>query len=112
MEEYTAALEPSEPSPKQPPEKRKDAGVKDSPRPDQQPQQKTSASKPRRIRVRYSNKMKVLLLYLITWSLAILIPLAGVIWAHPLTQASNSPYIAKSVASTLPLTAGWLEGEL
>jgi len=66
--------------------------------------------RPKRIRVRYGNRARVLLLYLLTWSLAMMVPLAGLVWVYPYTLVGASPPLAEHVAAIAPFAKSWLEG--
>jgi len=62
------------------------------------------------VQVRYSNRVKIFFLYLFSWSLAMLIPLAGLIWVYPYTLVGTGPALAEHIAAALPFTMGWLKG--
>jgi len=62
----------------------------------------------RKIRVRYSNKTKVLICYALTWSLALLLPAVGLLWVFPYTLVGTAPGIAENLATAVPVLSGWL----
>lgn len=67
--------------------------------------EKTAPRAPRRIRIRYSNKMKVFLCYVLTWSLALGIPMAGLVWVYPYKLIGTAPGIAENLITALPFLA-------
>ena len=65
-------------------------------------------AKPRlrtRMKIRYSNKTKVLMCYVITWTLALAIPLAGLVWVYPYKLVGTAPGVAENLAGALPFLA-------
>jgi len=103
MEENGAALGPSNPAAD------KRGTAKSGGSPARLPKSASARGRRRHSRVRYSNRVKVLLLYLLAWSLAMLIPLAGLVWVYPYTLAATGPALAEHAAAALPFAKGWLE---
>lgn len=71
------------------------------------PEAKTTRPR-RRGRTRYSNKTKVALCYLITWSLAVLLPVAGLLWVFPRKLAGTAPSVFQNLSTALPWLTPWL----
>ena len=62
----------------------------------------------RRLRVRYSNKTKVLLCYALAFGLALALPLGGLLWVYPYTLVGTAPALAENLLEVLPALEGWL----
>lgn len=56
----------------------------------------------RRLRLRYTNRFKVLLCYLLCFGLALALPLAGLWLVYPFTLVGSAPSIAQTLADTVP----------
>lgn len=57
---------------------------------------------PRRRKVRYSNKTKVLLCYGLAFGLALALPLAALLWVYPFTLVGAAPALAENLLQVLP----------
>ena len=68
----------------------------------------TAGIKMRKRKTPYTNKTKVILCYVILWSLAVIVPLLGLWWVFPYKLVGTSPEIAKIVAEILPPVRGML----
>ena len=69
---------------------------------------RTAGGKTQKRKMRHTNKTKVIFCYAILWSLAILVPLAGLWWVFPYKLVGTSPEIAKTVAEIVPGLQGVL----
>lgn len=67
--------------------------------------EKAAPRAPRRIKTRYSNKMKVFLCYVLAWSLALGVPMAGLVWVYPYKLVGTAPGIAENLTRALPFLA-------
>ncbi len=59
-------------------------------------------------RVKYHNRIKVLLCYLLAWGLALAVPLAALLWVYPYKLAGSAPDLAapfSALAAALPAQA-------
>ncbi len=62
----------------------------------------------RRVRVKYSNKTKVLLCYFLCWALALLIPFSGLLLIYPYKLVGTAPAVADNLFTALPALQVWL----
>lgn len=62
----------------------------------------------RRGKTRYSNKTKVALCYLIAWSLAVLLPMAGLVWVYPMKLVGTAPSVFQNLSTAFPWLTPWL----
>ena len=73
---------------------------------------RVAAEKPQgrggKVKTRYTNRTKVLLCYFIAWSLALLLPVMGLLWVYPYKLVGTAPEIAKNVAQVFPGARTWL----
>lgn len=69
-----------------------------------------STPRRRRGRVRYTNRMKVLLCYLIAFAVPHLWLLAGLTWVYPYQLAGSAPMVAANLMAAFPMLEGLLGG--
>lgn len=50
-----------------------------------------------KVHIRYHNRTKVLLIYLVCWGVAVLVPLAGLWWLYPNKLAGSAPLLSQTL---------------
>jgi len=64
----------------------------------------------RQTKTKYTNRVKVLIFYIVIWCLAIFLPVAGLVKVYPSELNSAAPAIAKHLAEAFPGSSTWLQG--
>ncbi len=77
-----------------------------------QAEKKPSPRPRKRMKIRYTNKTKVLLCYGIAWALALAVPLAGLVWVYPYKLVGTAPAVAQNLTTALPFLAPVLQTQL
>lgn len=88
-----------EPTPVKPPKRR---------RPSREGRAPKARQAGKRVRVKYSNKTKVMICYLLCWALALSLPLAALVWVYPYTLVGTAPKLAENLGSVVPAVKQWL----
>jgi len=62
------------------------------------------------MKTKYTNRVKVLVFYIVVWFLAVFLPIAGLVKVYPSELNSAAPAIAKHLAEAFPGASSWLQG--
>lgn len=60
------------------------------------------------VKVKYSNKTRVLLCYILVFGMALALPIAMLVWVYPYTLVGTAPDVAENLLQTLPGLRRWL----